>query len=513
MESRLAVTEGSLAQRAIFRTARGQAVRLVACSGKLDAGTGSQWASFMPPLPNEDAWASNEWDILRAAYLTLFGVPLDAYAVLDPEADVDALGSDTTDIEALNIMEDVCYLLRFQGRDVHGAGRVYATFGAARWTGGAELFLRSAAAYGHFRPCREQLLGRLLHPGDVIPVELPCTELRAVTFLPVDAGSFALPTPDGALTSRRVLQVVPITADEIELARSDFPALVAALRASGSLEAMDPLRPSCVGRTAPGPYWTRARLVLLARTRRTLRHHTEYHRNMAAIGASGAMIADAAALLRETSALLRFLESHAANARHGLSQAVELRRLVIDTVIELYDVVPQWVLDQGESVLHFVFATHPRAMPLVEDALASPARSVVKEPKAFLARMLRVFESVTTLPTENVVLAATRGMNAELQQAKDKGLRVDPGRVWIAVATEMFALLNDQSTPEARRLYAARSAALASISRAFLPDEATESTAEERLLDAGRALVMDMNLGATGRAPAFGGALTGSDAS
>ena len=268
------------------------------------------YVSRMPAVTPEDAWAHNEWDILRELYTRLFGLPYDARGIIAPDEPIPKL-EDMWVPDVSGPLDDACYELRFRGS---GTARVYATFGAARWTGGAEIFVRSAAPFWPFSQRLDDLLGKTLSAGDVVSLDFTGSSLVGATFLPIGTGSLELPLPQGATTSRTLLQLVPLTAVEMELAKRDPSALVRALTDAGLIDTMDPLRASCVGDPETGPYWNASRLLFRAHAKRKLGEWAERHQMLVDMLAPPFIIENTADLVEEQSALLEFLDSHRIDA-------------------------------------------------------------------------------------------------------------------------------------------------------------------------------------------------------
>lgn len=94
---------------------------------------------------------------------------------------------------------------------------------------------------------------------------------------------------------------------------------------------------------------------------------------------------------------------------------------------------------EADKVLFFVFATHPRAAPLLEQAVGIPAISMREQPQAFVRRLCEAFHVFAPdLRPEDILAPAERGLFSEQALMRSGPAKADAGNIWLGATAVMM---------------------------------------------------------------------------
>jgi hypothetical protein len=341
------------------------------------------------------------------------------------------------------------YALWFRSHGEAGPRFVTATFGAAPYTGGVELFLSSEIMLSNF----DILLADLvedhapLAPNTIVPIRVRPFPFTAVLLLPVGERSFSLGRVGGV--ERYALQVVPLTASERALGEDSVESLVRSLSRAGVLAATDPLRDCVLCPERTRYFWAHQRPGVLSRAKRKIDAWRSLKDRLAAAGASEARLVVEEQAILSAEGLVRHIESREIDPDSEAERMAAKVRALRETLERLYveieptmRVIPEALRETCQEVLGLGLGTHPLA-----DALFREIIGGVEPPdfgtESLLASVLEWFRDNRPELSTSLLLRAGR---AGLELAREQAAAAD-GVLPVHIAWS-FAVQNMYFLPE-----------------------------------------------------------------
>lgn len=331
-----------------------------------------------------DTTTAIPWEILRDAYAASFGELVDVRTELDfgdwrtppedrpspflPDGSLDEalLLSDTyEDIVAAQALYNELF---FGDATPEDSRSTLATFGAAPFTGGHEVFLTSSLPFLYFDGIPGELVEHHgpLAPGKIVPMDIQWTPFKAVLLAHVGAGSIALGDVDGA--PRYALRIVPLTPMELALSARSLDALVARLRAAGALDVADPMRDCVVFPQGTKRFWKKLAPPFLRETARRQKWRRGQIEELLALDAQASLLDRERILLEHGELLLARIRAHQAKraARHKqVNRAGRRLRGFLDDALaatsKLLDegAIPRVIAEPCAEIVAATVAAHP----------------------------------------------------------------------------------------------------------------------------------------------------------
>ncbi len=409
-----------------------------------------------------DTSAPIPWEILRDAYAAAFGALVDVRTELD-FGDFRCPPDERPSPFLPDGSFDESVLLADSYEDIVGAQPLYhelifgdvtpadprstmATFGAAPFTGGHEVFLTSSLPFPYFDRIAGELVERHcpLAPGRIVPIEIHWTPFKAVLLAPPAAGSIALGEVLGA--PRYALRLVPLTPMEVELAARSLDDLLARLGAAGALTAVDPMRDCVVFPQGTQRFWKKLAPPFLRETARRQRWRRGQIDELLSLDAQESLLDREWLLLEHGELLLARIRAHQAKrwARHKqVNRAGRRLRASLDDALaataKLLDegVVPRAIADPCAEVVAATVAAHPIVERLLwhEVGVGDLHRF---EPATLPARLVKLVQLVRPDADGDLLRAAGE---AGLRAAREMGTGADgflpPHAIWAFVVKSM----------------------------------------------------------------------------
>jgi hypothetical protein len=493
------------------------------------------------PLRRKDLDPYIPWETLRDAYSSRFGELLEAYAehdwVYDKKDEPDEeeeerlaeTGANPSSSEEENEDEGRAALweliarcraaqeaadlrrwprvpvayngLWFRQSNGGETRQVIATFGAAPYSGGHELFISSLLFLGNFSLLLSDLVeGHApLEPGMVLPVKPDTRRSLAFTaalILPVGIGSFSLGMVGGV--ERFALQVVPLTPWEKKLADDSIEKVALALERAGVLWATDPLRDCVVSPEGTQEYWAFERPKLIERTKRKLRKEMVHREKLVRIQAPSFCLDEQEKNIAACRAFIAFLEARKVDPELEAEKlAAECRAIeeVLTRVFEETEIAarmtPRELGDICPEIFSLAMSTHPHADLLLQAAIGNtvPLRFDLD---AFLASMVDWFRDHHSDANPTTVLEAGR---AGFAAAKEESFATDgvvaPHVAWTFVVRSIYATLHDTSTERGADYAVSVTRGIEAVSEALARDDTGEPP-YRRLVAAANATIVAM---------------------
>jgi hypothetical protein len=343
------------------------------------------------------------------------------------------------------------YTLWFRSRGQARPRFVTATFGAAPYTGGFELFLTSAIPIRNF----DSLLTELVESTTPLEPNKRFTIPLGMGKIPLEAALVLPASKSGSSIGRgvRALQVVPVTPWEWVLGGRSMDALVLSLEAEGVIEETDPLRNCVVSPGETRKFWARQRPVLLSRLSRKLRAVKARRDELVSQGASAARIAQQEQAIQKAELLLRHVESRELEPEDAAfaAWAAERGRQIVEVFQRLFQVLgptlsalPDELRWTCQDVLGLALVAHPLADRLLREIVGDAALPQELDAEDVLRRAVSWFRENRPGAPESLLLAAGRDGLAAASRQTSAGDGALPWHVaWTSMAKHMFGLARD----------------------------------------------------------------------